>query len=93
MTAYEAKEKMNQARAKKSVSRIFHVIEKAVKNGEGGIQLSITYDRARQSEKALTEEEFKVLETEYKYKLQAVYDDSGDYHKSDKKIGYWVLWE
>lgn len=92
MTASEAKEKMKHARAKKSVQRIFPVFQKAIDKGEGGVKLNII-NNVKEALDALTEEEFEILRTEYKYKLQAVYDDSGDYHRSDKKISYWVLWE
>lgn len=92
MTASEAKEKMLKAKAKKSVSRIFPVIEKASKEGKGGIRISIS-SHAKTALDVLTEEEFDILRSEYGYRLEPLYDDSGDYHKSDKKIAYNVLWE
>lgn len=84
MTAYEAKKLTVAAKAKKSIERIFPLIKKAAANGEGYIQISMS---------DYTQEEINILENDYGYQLTAIYDDSGDYHRSDKKIGYYVSWE
>lgn len=93
MTASEARTKMRKERAKKSVARIFPVIDNAIKKGLGSLRLSIQCGADLSSKSSLTEEEFEILEKEYGYKLEALYDGSGDYHKSDKKWAYNVIWE
>lgn len=87
MTASEARAKLNLRNAKLTVKRIFPYIEKAITNGEEKLEVYFGASDGR-----LTENEFRVLFSEYGYKSKPIYDDSGDYHRSDKQIGYCVSW-
>lgn len=87
MTATEAREKLNLRNAKLTVKRAFVWIDKAIERGENNLDIYFGSSEGR-----LTNEEFKVLTTIYGYKSRAIYDDSGDYHKSDKLIGYTISW-
>ena len=87
MTATEARQKLNLRNAKLTVKRAFAWIDKAIERGENKLDIHFGSSEGR-----LTDEEFKVLTSIYGYKTYAIYDDSGDYHKSDKLIGYTITW-
>lgn len=82
MTAYEARAKLNKELAKESVKRFYPLIEKAISKKQKFIYVKV---------KDITEEEIDILLKDG-YKYEVLDDDSGDYHKSSKVIGYNFHW-
>jgi hypothetical protein len=91
MTASEARSKLNKKLAQESVKRVFPLIEKAIENKQNSITLKIALNGDIFSDNRLTRDEFDILKS-YGYTLIPITDDSGDYYRSDKLIGYEVTW-